>query len=227
MGTTGYRKSTLTRVMFGEWSREGLPSLESKDAQVALRNCWGIEIPELSSWMRVDKNLKKDFISRRVDTYRPPYGKTDIDFPRACVFIGTTNDLEILDDETGNRRYWPILVRKVIDTDRVKELRDLVWAEARDAYLNREVFNSGDISGGEAYRAQFNRTDPWDLSVEKFFEGKEQWDGRLSELYQHTLGLGDPETLAKLTRKDLDRISAIVHRLGFQRKPGTYRWVKV
>lgn len=226
MGPPSFRKSTMIRVLFGEWNREGLPSLDSKDAQVALRKCWGIEIPELSSWLRTDKNTKKDFISRRVDTYRPPYGKQDVDFPRAVVFIGTTNDDEILDDETGNRRYWPCKVTRTVDIDRVREIRDAVWAEARDAYLGGEPFNTGDVVGGDSYRQQFNRTDPWDGAIEGYVNGRDEITGRLSEVYKEAIGLGDPECIARLTRRETDRVAAILRRMGFSRASGTYKWTR-
>jgi predicted P-loop ATPase len=53
------------------------------------------------------------------------------------VFCGTVNPEQgrrFLNDATGNRRYWPVLVQKTeaepIDTDALLAERDQLWAEA-------------------------------------------------------------------------------------------------
>jgi len=86
------------------------------------------------------------------------------------------------------------------------------------------VFNSGDVSGGDEYRQQFNRTDPWDGVIESYLSGKAEYVGRLADLYRDTLGLGDPECMARLTRRETDRVGAILRRLGFTRRGGGYVW---
>ena len=68
-----------------------------------------------------------------MDTYRESYGRRVLDVPRQCVFVGTTNQDEYLKDDTGNRRYWPVMCTKV-SLDGLRAERDQLWAEAVACY---------------------------------------------------------------------------------------------
>src|SRR3954454_22891319 len=81
----------------------------------------------------------KAFVSRRVDHYRPSYGRRSEDHPRQCSFFGTTNADSYLPDETGNRRYWDIEVGR-IDLADLRRDRDQLWAEAVHAYRAGETW---------------------------------------------------------------------------------------
>jgi predicted P-loop ATPase len=56
-----------------------------------------------------DKKMEKAFIDQKVDSLRLPYGKMRVDIPRKTSFIATTNRLDILNDSTGSRRWWPVM----------------------------------------------------------------------------------------------------------------------
>ena len=147
-------KSTWVRTMFGQWTQEGLPPVESKDAQEVLLGRWGVEVAEFAAWLRADPALTKDFLSRREDIFRRAYARNTTAYPRRCVFVGTTNDEDALpDDPTGATRYSPVHVQ-AHDVTIVAGLRDLVWAEARDLY---RAWVAEDRRGGL----------PWDLTPEE------------------------------------------------------------
>lgn len=47
----------------------------------------------------------KRFLTATQDKYRIPYERRADTFYRQCVFAGTTNKDDFLQDETGNRRF--------------------------------------------------------------------------------------------------------------------------
>jgi predicted P-loop ATPase len=85
---------------------------------------------ELQALRRADAETLKAFCSRAVDRVRPPYGRSVIDIPRRCVFIGTANEGGYLVDPTGNRRFWPLEVLAEVDVEGLGRDRDQLWAEA-------------------------------------------------------------------------------------------------
>ena len=107
-------------------------AIGDKDADQALRGKFLIELPELSALSRHDFRVLKAFVTRQVDSYRPSFGRMSRDFPRRCVFVGTTNDEEYLKDPTGNRRWQPVRcgVVDAIDWAAIERDRDQLWAEA-------------------------------------------------------------------------------------------------
>jgi predicted P-loop ATPase len=74
----------------------------------------------------------KAFLSRTHDEARMAYARERSRVPRQFVVVGTTAAEPYLSDSSGNRRIWPIHVAK-FDLERLKEIRDQLWAEAATA----------------------------------------------------------------------------------------------
>ncbi|CAM4495964.1 virulence-associated E family protein [Corallococcus exiguus] len=100
---------------------------------------WFIELAELSTFRKSEDQALKALISRTEDTYRPPYGRTNVKTPRRYVFVGTTNDDDYLRDPTGHRRFWPVKCTR-IDTDALTRDREQIWAEAVVRYHQGETW---------------------------------------------------------------------------------------
>lgn len=136
-GVQGVRKSTLLQVLagdewFGELSGEiGRGASSDKDIFMNIQGKLIVEISELESFVKSSNQSLKRFFTTRSDEFRKPYGIETQKFPRRCVFVGTTNEDEYLNDATGNRRYWPVKVQaSTIEIEKVRDIREQLFAEA-------------------------------------------------------------------------------------------------
>ncbi|RWP43525.1 MAG: hypothetical protein EOR04_07640 [Mesorhizobium sp.] len=67
------------------------------------------------------------------------------EYPRQCIFIGSTNDREYLRDQSGGRRFWPIMCKLEGQIDNPRLRREIlqVWAEALHIYKRMEAEHGG------------------------------------------------------------------------------------
>ena len=150
-GPQGIGKSTLLDKMSLGWFNDSIRTFEGKDASELLQGVWLIEIAELDAFRKTDIARIKQFLSLRADRYRAAYGRHVKELPRCCVFFGTCNEMEFLQDTTGNRRFWPVDVGEIPHTKTVwRDLTDdyirQVWAEAKARWQTGEVlYLTGDI----------------------------------------------------------------------------------
>jgi predicted P-loop ATPase len=184
-GDTGLGKSTVFKVLGGEWFSESLKSMDQdKDALAQLRGKWIVEMAELSQMTRGEVSAIKHFMSTSVDTYRPSYGRRAQDFPRECIFGGTSNLNNYLKDETGNRRFWPVECQAVIDgkwidRDGLQEDRDQLWAEALEMYEAGEKWYLDDpkvLRMSVEEQESRLELDPWHEPVIAYCEDKAKQD---------------------------------------------------
>lgn len=108
-GPQGLGKSTFLKMMSlnDSWFNDSLDSLDSDKAAQSLMGSWIVELAELKSLARTAGGVEsvKRFLTAVQDKYRVPYERRADIFLRQCVFAGTTNKSDFLQDETGNRRF--------------------------------------------------------------------------------------------------------------------------
>jgi predicted P-loop ATPase len=155
-GPQGLGKSSAVRVLFGSWCSDIAHDMANKDAAIMIQGVWCGELSELTALAKSQIEVIKAFISRRVDRYRPPYGRNAIERPRQTVFIATTNECEYLQDVTGGRRFWPVDCSK-IDTDALEADRAQLWAEAVIRYRKGEKWHLDRNSEAMAFLQQEHR----------------------------------------------------------------------
>jgi putative DNA primase/helicase len=175
-GDQGKGKSSAIEVLAGSEHYSELDlDLRSKDSVQNILGKWLVELGELSALTRSEVNQVKAFMSRKVDRIRPSYERRARDLPRRCVFCGTTNAHEYLRDETGNRRFWPVLCTH-IDLAALRLARDQIWAEAVHRYRAGEPWHLDDPEVvAAALRAQNARRpeDAWYALLAAWSNGME------------------------------------------------------
>ena len=141
-GRQGLGKSALIAKLGGKWFSDTFTTMQGKEAYEQVLGVWIVEVGELAGMRKAEAETIKLFISKTSDRFRPAYGRRLQDFPRQCIFIGTTNETQFLRDTTGNRRFW------VVDTpndpvrdmweDLTPEMVARIWGEAVELYRKGE-----------------------------------------------------------------------------------------
>lgn len=138
-GAQGNGKSSALRALGGDFFTESTEGVETKDFLQNLRGKMLVEIGELHQFNKADVAKIKQVITNRVDTYRASYGRTAGDYPRQCVFAGTTNRDDWNADDTGARRFWRVRTGNI----------DVAWVTANRTQLFAEAVTR--YKAGEAY----------------------------------------------------------------------------
>jgi hypothetical protein len=129
-GPQGQGKSEALEILAGpeNFSDQSILGVDDRKQQELTEGVWLYEIGELSGLRRAEIEHVKAFASRKVDRARPAYGRYSVSQPRRTVFFASTNRDDYLQDETGNRRFWPVAVGR-IDLAGLRRDRDQLWAE--------------------------------------------------------------------------------------------------
>ena len=221
-GPQGLKKSSLVRVLAGdEWFSDQVGDVTNKDSSQLIQGVWIMEIPEMDKFSRAEANAVKDFLTRRFDRYRPPYGRNVVRRERRCVFFGTINPdgTGYLKDTTGNRRYWPVVVSS-IDVDGVAADREQMWAEAKAAYDGGEQWWLTDEENALAESEQEARRDddPWEAPVREYLDDPVRKHERRGFTNSDILWNALKLELPKQQKKEKDRVARILKMLGFVKR---------
>jgi predicted P-loop ATPase len=154
----------------------------------------------------------KELTSKQAFSLREPYGRNNVDLQRLAVLCGTTNDKQILNDPTGNRRIIPLHVHSIdnakynaIDkTDLIMEAYHLYKAGFR-WQLNRE-----DISTLAQFTGQFESYPSEYELILKYFEP--------GDLYLTATEIKIELERHSQQKLSLDMIGKQLARLGFKQK---------
>ncbi len=220
-GGQGTGKSSALRTLASdEWFLETQVDIRSSAAVSVFRKRWIVEFAELAALRGADVERVKQLITTRVDTYRPPYGRHFLDYPRQCVLVGSTNDEHYLKDATGARRFWPVWVTH-IDVQGLARARDQLWAEALAQFDAGAVWHIVDqelLRAAEDEQAERYAIDPWEEPVRAYLArpGRDQNGVTTGQLLGEALAI---ET-GRRTRADEMRIGAVLRRVGWARRRG-------
>lgn len=163
-GEQGKGKSSAAGILAGpQWFSDTPLTIGDKDAYLSMDGKLIVEMAELEALNRAESTAIKSFVSSRTDRYRPPYARRAVDVPRRCVFVGTTNHDEILKDDTGDRRFWPVSCGD-IDRAGLARDREQLWAEATALYKAGQPWHpvtTEDKRLCEQAQSEYKTVDPW------------------------------------------------------------------
>lgn len=172
-GRQGIKKSSALSILASpDYFTDTPIDIGSRDSRLALQRAWIVELAELESLRKSESTRTKAFFSQSTDDYRPPYGRNLIRAPRHCVFAGTSNRDDYLQDETGNRRFWPVRCTN-IDLGALSADRDQLWAEATAAYRAGEKWwlaDEEEMSSASEATAQRVEADLWEDALSVWLE---------------------------------------------------------
>lgn len=224
VGAQGSGKSSGVAAMAPahEFFTEVSFSEREDDLSRKMRGCLLAEIGELRGLHTRELESIKAFITRTHETWVPKYREFAVQFPRRLVFIGTTNQHEFLADETGNRRWLPVLTNQV-DRDAIKADCALLWAEAREVFKVRGVvFKGAEQLANEAH-ADHTLHDTWVEVIAEWLDTEDSLTGeiprireflRLTDVARDALGLN----VHQITRTQELRIGKCLRECGYEKR---------
>lgn len=222
-GGQGFLKSTFLKVLSGKfWFCDDIRDLENKDELAKLARYWIIELAEVDYLMgRKEVESFKRFLSTTADTYRPPYGRSNIRHERTCTLFATTNKIEFLKDPTGSRRYWVIKVGAKIDCNLVAKFRDIIWATALAAYDRGDTWwlDDNDELAREERSEEFREPDAWEEIIDSKWDNLPIADYKGSDRVEidRIFDLLDLDN-DKRNKPNRNRIASILKLRGFENK---------
>lgn len=142
-GAQGLGKTTFFRhfAIKPEWFGGGRKIKSAdKDHERRCVTSWIVELGELdTTFKHADAGALKEFITREMDIYRLPYGRTDRKHARRSNIGATVNGHDFLIDETGNRRYWTVPITR-IDLKALVAINPLqVWCQVWEQVAKYDV----------------------------------------------------------------------------------------
>ena len=200
------------RYMFAESKMDA-----GKDDEILMCKKWIILDDEYGGKSKKEEKRLKELTSKEFINVREPYGRVSVDLRRLAVFCGTSNETQILNDPTGNRRQLPI---HIIDID--QEMYNKVdkvelWRELYALYRIGFDFTilRDDIESLNDSTLTFKHSTPEeDLIHKKLMPGSATSYGEwlsLTEIQQCLL------VDTKLNFLNLQRIGSILTMLGYEK----------
>lgn len=166
-----------------EWFRRLLPdSLKQyyaeskldagKDDDILMCKKIMIMDDEFGGKSKFESRRLKELTSKKTFSIRAPYGRVAKEMKRIASLCGTTNDLNLINDPTGNRRIVPINVLSV-DHEKYNAIpKDALLMALYDLYRSgfKWEFNADDIRLLKDGSDQFMATNPEAELINEFFD---------------------------------------------------------
>lgn len=185
------------------------------------------EFGELRGLHTKEQEAIKDWIARPFDELVPKFKEFSKTYFRRLVFFGTTNNREFLADDTGNRRWLPVDVSKIMITELMRD-REQLWAEGRDIFLAEGVAYEEAERLAKKVHDKYMLIDGWEAAIVRWLDTPDEMDGKtpgeretitLDDVLRHALNIEVRSLKGSIESK---RVSAILRKLKYENKK---QWV--
>jgi len=160
----------------------------------------------------------KELSSKQIITARKSYGKYAEDYKRIAVLGGTSNELDIINDTTGNRRVLPILIHDII----IEKYKNIDKTELfMELYLEwRKIGNDWMLTKDEVTKLnelteQFNEISLEEELIKKSY--RKPFKDEVPEFYTATEMLNHCETFLVKQKLYHKLFGKVLRKLGFDR----------
>lgn len=127
-GKTEFFRRLLPNALRSYYAESKLDA--GKDDEILMTQKLIIMDDEMGGKSKKESKRLKELTSKQTFSLREPYGRNNVDLNRIAVLCGTTNDNEILNDPTGNRRIIPVHVDGIDHGAYNSVNKDAVFMEA-------------------------------------------------------------------------------------------------
>lgn len=171
IGLQGLKKTTTVQMMVPFEDQYAEVKLTDNDDDLArkLRGKLVGELEELRGLNTRAIEEIKAFVTRRFEQWVPKYKEFATSYARRCIFIGTGNEDEFLNDPTGERRWLPGQCG-VVDVDLLIETRDQLWAEGAMRFAMNGVEWQDAERLAPIEHTRFKITDSWERAIRQWLE---------------------------------------------------------
>lgn len=134
---------------------------EGKDDKLLMTQKLIILDDEYSGKSKQDSKKMKLMLSANIFSLRAPYGSKNADYRRIANLCGTTNEDEVLNDPTGNRRFIVFEVNRTNDFDKYNDVdKEQLFAQIYSLYC----------SGGSSKLSEENKKLMDEYTFDKHYE---------------------------------------------------------
>ena len=176
ISSQGDGKSTFCQNLLPKELRWGyLANLDVNEKKQTLQAMHNFLLINLDEFNQISPKIQEGFLKNVIQLpsvkMKRPYGKHVEDFKRMASFIATTNEVNVLSDPTGNRRFICVQLKAPINTT-YKPNYEALYSQAYQLVMKGEQywFNAEEIKEVMAHNRQYEIVPPAMMYFNEYYE---------------------------------------------------------
>lgn len=215
-GKTKFFRSLLPDELMSFYAESKLD--EGKDSEILMTKKLIILDDEFGGKSKQDAKRLKELSSKQWFNLRRPFGRTSEDLRRLAVLAGTSNDDEVINDPTGNRRVVPVNIIDIdhelmSEIDKIDLFIELYheWVSDKDKFM----LTAGEIEMLNKCTELNEQPSPEEEMISKYFQvPSNEWE---SQYFTNTEIRAYIEERSPTMRMNAFKMGNILKKLGFRR----------